>query len=339
MWTVVNDIYTLISKKDKFRFKILIILIFLMSLFEIIGLALILPFLFLVNNLDITQTNSYINTIYTYFNFQDPLSFLYFIGTIAIIFSFLGMILSVLTNLKLTKFSNDIGIDFSIRLLDIYIHNNDSKNPTEEYKNNRKNLLTETAIISSSIVLPSLVIISKIILISILFIALLMVDYSTTFSFFGLLLCIYTFIFYLSSKKVKVNIKTIDLLKQEKNLLIYSALQKKGYSEKEYPKIIKEYASTAYRLSKYQIFNNVVSKLPRYLIMFLVFSFVVMISLYMIEVNNGNMGNIMTKMVFYIIIGLKILPQVQNVFMNYLKLKSNISSFTNIKYDLFQATK
>ena len=73
--------------------------------------------------------------------------------------------------------------------------------------------------------------------------------------------------------------------------------------------------------------------------MFLVFSFVVIISLFIVEVNNGDMGNIMTNMFLYIIIGLKILPQIQNVFMNYLKLKSNISSFMNIRRDLFRAIK
>jgi len=310
-----------------------------MSLFEIIGLALILPFLFLVNNLNITQTNSYINNIFTYFNFHDPLSFLYLIGIIAIVFSFLGMLLSVLANLKLTKFSNDIGIDFSIRLLNIYIAQNNEIDPAEVYKKHRKNLLTETAIISSSIVLPSLMIISKIILIIILFIALLIVDYSTTFSFFGLLLFIYTAIFYLSNKKVKLNIRTIESLKQEKSLLVYNALHNKDDLKQEKTSLLKEYSTIAYKLSKYQTFNNVISKLPRYLIMFLVFSFVVIISLFIVEVNNGDMGNIMTNMFLYIIIGLKILPQIQNVFMNYLKLKSNISSFMNIRRDLFRAIK
>lgn len=339
MWKVIKDIYTLISKQNKFKFKILILLVFLMSLFEIIGLALILPFLYLVNNLDKATTNPYINNVFTYFNFQDTLSFLYSIGAIAIMFSFFGMILSIYTNMKLSKFSNDLGVDFSIKLLKYYMGDINPKDKPDIRKEKRKKILTETTIVSHNIILPSLMIISKTILILVLFSGLLIINYTATLSLIFILMFIYMFIFHFSNKRVKENLKKIESLKQEKNLLINDVLMGKTSNEKEESEIVKKYFTKSYALSRHQSFNNVISKLPRYLMMFLVFSFIVLLSTYLVNLNQGDMSNVMPKMLLFIVIGLKLLPQIQNVFINYLKLKSNSASFTNIKDVLFEAGK
>jgi len=338
MWKVIKDIYTLISKQNKFKFKIIIFLVFLMSLFEIIGLALILPFLFLVNNLNIAKTNSYINSIYTYFNFQDTFSFLCFIGGIAVIFSFLGMILSIYTNVKLVKVSNDLGAGFSVKLLSFYMDKNNLQETVDIRKEKRKKILTDTAIISNSVILPALMIISKSILIIVLFCVLLVINYSTTLILILILILIYIFIFYFSNKKVKKNIKRIELLKEKKSILINDILTGKySYNNQEKIATVKQYFTYTYELSKHQSFNSVIAKLPRYLMMFLVFTFIIFLSLYLVYVNQGDMSTIIHKMLLFIVIGLKLLPQIQNVFINYLKLKSNISSFLSIREDLFKA--
>jgi ABC-type transport system involved in cytochrome bd biosynthesis fused ATPase/permease subunit len=183
-------------------------------------------------------------------------------------------------------------------------------------------------------------IISKSILIVVLFCGLLVINTPATLSLFLILFFIYLFIFYFSNKRVKENLKKIELLKYEKSLLVNDVLIGKSIStKKEESKIIKKYFSQSYELSRHQSFNNVISKLPRYLMMFLVFSFVVILSTYLVHLNQGNMSNVMPKMLLFIVIGLKLLPQIQNVFINYLKLKSNIVSFTNIRGALFEAGK
>ncbi len=338
MYNVVKDIFFLISKKERLKFKILIILIFFMSLFEIIGLALILPFLYLVNNLDKATTNPYINVVYTYFNFQDAFSFLCFIGIIAVTFSFIGMLLSIYTNIKLNRYANYIGVDFSIRLLELYAKSDNPEILPTDKKEKRKKILTDTAIIANNIILPSLMIISKIIVVLVLFAGLLFISYSVTLLLFIILLFIYIVIFHLSNTKVKQNLKNIELIKQEKNLMVSDILTDKVTKE-EKSKIIKKYFTQAYKLSQYQSFNNTISKLPRYLMMFLVFSFIVFISTFIVYTNHHEIDTLMHKMLLFIVIGLKLLPQIQNIFINYLKLKSNIKSFDNIRETLFKASK
>ena len=339
MWSVIKEIYRLITKQNKFKFKILVILIFLTSIFEIIGLALILPFLFLVNNLNIVYTNEYINRFYQYLHFDTSMNFLYFIGGMAMLFSFLGMVLSIYTNIKLTKFSNDLGADFSIRLLNLYLNNTYETLSSEKFKEKRKKIVTDTAIVANNIILPSLMIIAKTMLVCILCLGLFLISYEVTFFLFMILFSIYIFIFNISNKKVKLNNKNIERIKKEKNLLILDTLKNISTKEKSEKDIyIKQFFTQVYQLSKYQSFNNTVAKLPRYLLMFLVLSAVIGVSIYLLHAYQGNMDNIIHKMLFFIIIGLKLLPQIQNIFINYLKLKSNIYAFENIKNDLYKTS-
>lgn len=332
MYKIINEIYNLISKNDKFKFKILIVLVFLMSFFEIIGLALILPFLFLVSNLNIAITNEYINSIYTYFDFHDTFSFLIAVGVLAITFSLLGVILSIYTNLKMTKVSNDIGADFSVRILKFSIDNVDTDKSTEAYKNNRKKILTDTAVVSNKIILPIIMIVSKTILIAVFFTGLMIVNYKVTLLFLFVLIITYVPIFYLTNMKRKRNMKRIEILKEERNVLVYDILNNKNnILQNRKKEALKEYFNQTYELSRHQSLNNVVSRLPRYLIMFLVLTSIVGISIYLTYVSNGDMDAIIHKMFIFIVVGLKTLPQIQNVFINYLSVKSNIKSFENIR--------
>ena len=332
MYKVINEIYSVISKNDKFKFKILIILVFLMSFFEIIGLALILPFLFLVSNLNIAITNEYINSIYTYFDFHDTFSFLIAVGILAITFSLLGVVLSIYTNLKMTKVSNDIGADFSVRILKFSIDNIDTDKSTEAYKNNRKKILTDTAVVANKIILPILMIVSKTILIAIFFTGLMIVNYKVTLLFLFVLIIVYVPVFYLTNMKKRRKMKRVEILKEERNVLVYEVLNNKNnILQNRKKEALKKYFNQSYELSRHQSFNNVVSRLPRYLIMFLVLTSIVGISIYLTYVGNGDMDAIVHKMFIFIVVGLKTLPQVQNVFINYLSVKSNIKSFENIR--------
>lgn len=340
MWDTIRNIYALISEKNRFKFKILILLIFFMSFFEIIGLALILPFLLLVSNIDIIQKNKYIYQIYTYLGFQNSFDFLCFIGALAVLFSFFGMLLSVYTNIKLTKFSNDIGADFSVKLLSLYLSGELREKSKEDIKEAKTKILTETVTVANNIVLPSLMIIAKSILIFVLFGILLYINPAVTLLLVFALFGIYALLFYFSNKKIKYNAKKIEYLKQERNNMVNSALtSKQRIAGEKQRSLVKEYFKQVYELSKHQSFNNVVSKLPRYLMMFLVLTAVVAVSIYIVYVYNGQVDGIIHEMLLFIVVGLKLLPQVQNVFINYLKIKSKMSSFLRIKKDLKEAYK
>ena len=338
MWQVIKEIFSLLPRKSKRNFVLLIILTFLMSIFEIIGLALILPFLFLVGNLKLIETNQHIHSLYTFLGFHDKLDFLYFIGGGAMTFSLLGVILSIFTNIKLTKFSNNLGSAFSIKLLKYYTKHQESLNM--EHRDIRKQILTEPAVIATNIILPSLMILSKTILVLVLFAVLMVINYKVTILFSLLLFTIYFIIFRFSNAKVQHNKKQIETLREERSLLVNTILShKKKLDKTEENELLQSYSMKSSELSGYQSFNNVIAKLPRYLMMFIIFSSVVFVSSYLVTTYQGNMDDIMHKMLLYIVLGLKTLPQIQNIFINYLKLKSNLASFSNIRQELFSTSK
>lgn len=339
MYKLLKDILKLLSKKDKFTFIILVVFLFFTTIFEIVGLALILPFLLLINNLELIETNNFIQSIYILFDSENKLEFLYSIGSLAIVFSFIGMVLAIYTNLKLVKYSNNVGASFSVRLFKTFsmkTKKEDLRN-RDLYRDIRKKIISESSIISTNIILPSINIISRLILIFILLSILLIINYKFTLFIIFYLLIFYVIILKLSRNIINNNIKKIHIYKKEKEELFIKTFNMKNEDlGNDNNNNMDEYKLNTYKLAESQATNSAISKLPRYVMMFLVFSSVTGFLMYLFGIKNDGIGSIMHTILIFLIVGLKILPQLQSLYINYIKIQSNRLSFYNIYNELYK---
>ena len=73
-------IFKIIDPRPKILFFVNIVFNFLSNLFQVIGLSSAIPFLSVLTNQNSIYENRYINFIYTYFKFEDPNEFVFFLG-------------------------------------------------------------------------------------------------------------------------------------------------------------------------------------------------------------------------------------------------------------------
>ncbi len=319
MIRVIKILYKNFSQKNLIKLYFLVFLLFLTSVFEILGLALILPFLLLVSNINSIESNHYIAYIYHFFNFENHYMFLFFIGGSAIFFSFLGMLLSIYTNIKSIRFASQISISLSKK----HIYKNVDK------KNVRKRLLSEPNIIANNIVLPLLIVLSKIFMIILILAILLYLNIYITLILFLVLFLIYIVLYKFFSKKISKNIKKIDELKKKRVDLINKYISSNKFDfNNDYLK--KEYIFLSNKINIFQSFNIAANKIPRYIMVFLIFSVVVIITSYIAYIEQNNISKVMHKIVLYIVLGIKLLPQIQTLYVNYMKIMNNIGILKKI---------
>jgi ATP-binding cassette, subfamily B, bacterial PglK len=337
MYKLFKDIFRLLSRRDRFTFLVLIVFLFFTTIFEILGLALILPFLLLINNLELIETNEFIQSLFTFTGLESNLDFLYFIGFLAISCSFIGMVLAIYTNLKLVKYSNNIGASFSVRLFKLFFRkiNREELSNREIYNNIRKKVISEAMISSNNIVLPLINIISRLVLIILFLIILVSFNYKLTLLIISFFIIFYFIILKFSKKIININISKIEKYKIEKEELFQETFNAVNENFRKNDKnCIEKYKISNYKLVKAQSINGVISKLPRYIMMFLVFSSIVAFLMHLVSIDKDSISSIMHTILIFLVIGLKILPQLQNIYINYMKIQSNKLAFYNVYNEL-----
>ena len=78
--SILRKLLFLLSSKEKKKAVLLLTMIFIMALLDMIGVASILPFIALLSNPEIIQTNLFLNKVYNFGNFQNNQDFFIFSG-------------------------------------------------------------------------------------------------------------------------------------------------------------------------------------------------------------------------------------------------------------------
>ena len=77
-----KEIFSLLEKKQQKKIIYLQILILITACMEVVSLFAIAPFMSILVDYDLINSNGYIGNIYNYFEFQNPKSFLFFFCSI-----------------------------------------------------------------------------------------------------------------------------------------------------------------------------------------------------------------------------------------------------------------
>jgi len=120
--TTYRRIFTLLSTHERRRFWLICGMIFAMALFELAGVVSIMPFLAVLSNPQVVETNSVLHVVYTNLGFTTTRDFLPFLGVVTLCIIFFGQIFKAVTTYVLSRFSNMREYSIGSRLLGSYLH-------------------------------------------------------------------------------------------------------------------------------------------------------------------------------------------------------------------------
>lgn len=331
-----KKIFSLFTHRERRRLKFLIVAVVFIAMLEVVGVASIMPFIAVLSDPTIIQTNPLLKWLYHFFEFSGTKPFLFFLGTLVLILLIISNTISALTEWFLAKFTWLGGYSISKRLLAGYLNR-----PYVFFLNRNssdlgKNILTEVGHYIKGVLSPVINMLSKFFVSIFIFIFLLFMDPFLSVIIAIVLGAAYSVIFFYVRK---------NITRFGKQRLIDNEMQFKAVTEAlSGIKAIKVLGREKAFLDKFSIHSRrcatsqaayqVITGLPRYALEVIAFGGILLILLYFLAVKQ-DIEKVIPMVSVYAFAGYRLMPRMQNVFAGILSLRFNMAVLDVLQRDLF----
>ena len=324
----------LLSKKDKGKIFILLIMSLVLSFVEIVGVAAIMPFISVASNPDLIYSNQYYKVVFDFFNLKSSQEFIAYFGLFMIVFYLFRGIYTVLHGFVITRFSMNKYSDFSKKLYENYLNM-----PYKEFVGKNSSVMTKKIITEafqlSQLVQNSLVFFSEVVIVIIIYALLLIVDLNMTLILTVILgLKVFLLIFTVSKKIKKKgeersnaqgelykltnetfsNFKIVRLLSSQNKLLL-------------------KFKQSAENFSNAHIVNSTLQLIPRSVLEAVGFSILMSIVVYVVFIKN-NIETVIPIISMYALALYRILPAITRIVNSYNRIVFFSSSLNEVHEDI-----
>ena len=159
-----KKILFLLSKEEKKQASLILVMILFMALLEMLGVASILPFMAMLANPEILDTNVYLNKAYiasSLLGVKNENQFLFFLGIMVLTLLVLSLSFKALTIYAQLRFASKSQFSISTRILKTYIGQSYSWFLNRHSADLGKNILSEVGMIVSSGLKPMMHLIAQ----------------------------------------------------------------------------------------------------------------------------------------------------------------------------------
>lgn len=308
-------IFELLAAEEKKRSIFIIGLLLFNALFEVLGIASILPFIAVLANPEVILENSYLNYIFVKIGLPDQNKFLLFLGFFVFIFLISSLILKAVSTYYQVRFVAMQEYRISKRLVEGYLNQ-----PYEWFLNRNssdigKNILSEVGNVVNNALKPSVNLLAHISCALAILVFLLIIDIKLAITV-GLIFSVSYSIIFLSIRKYLLRIGGERLKENNKrfNAVIeaFGAIKevKANGLEGVY---LKRYNRPARRFAAYQAMSIVINQVPRYALEGIAFGGMLLIILYFMT-RNEDLDQVLPIITVYAVAGYRLMPAMQQIY-------------------------
>ena len=333
----INSILTIKEKKSSAK---LFLFILLAAFIDTLGVASILPFIYLLTNPQMIFDNKFLYGIYqlsTLTKVSNINEFLFFCGIIIIILLTLAAALRVTSQSLQIRFYTNLEYNIGKRIIDGHLHKPYTWFLDKNSIKILKNIFSETNIIIHQTIVPVLNLISHSTIVLFLFILLLLINFAVTVISIFCFSFAYILIFY-SLRKLLKKISLESLKKNEARHLIasdiFSGIKEIKLAGSE-QLFVKKFSETARSFAKNQYLALIVGLLPRHFIELIAFGGIVILILVTLE---DKFLGLLPMITLFTFAGYRILPGLQQIYNAISQINFSNSNFNNL-FDEFNSFK
>ena len=336
MIKIIKNICTVFDKRFIKNYLLIQILIIISSIFELLSIVSISPFVAVLFNKKLIFSNIYINTVYSFFGFSSEENFLLFLGILSFLILLLVAIFSAITNYIVISFSQNYGYELGNKLFKFYL----DKKWIFHLKNSKNELISKIQVdiirFTNEILRPLLIINSKIILAVFIFFLLAFVNWHL-----ALISIVFFSLFYVSfyifiRKIILLNSINISARSSERikilNESFYGIKQIFLSDLRDY--FYKKFFITNKIISKSLADNLILSQIPKNLLEILSLFLIIFVILFLAKVFNNDFFLIFPIVAIYSLSAFKLIPALQQIYTSFVTIKGSYASFENINRDL-----
>lgn len=307
----------LLTRKDKNIVGVLLLLSFVLSIIETIGISAIMPFISMSSNPELIETNKYYKSLYDFFHFTSTNDFIFSLGIALIFFYFFRGFYTVFHGYLMNKFSMNKYKEFADSLYKVYL-----ELPYSSFVNKNSSTMSKIIITEASqlafLIQSLLVFLSELIVIIMLYIILLMVDIQMTLVLTILIGLKVFFLMKIVTKRIKNKGNDRATLQDKLYRIISETLRNfkviKFISNQVM--LLNEFKKISAKYSKVYISTNTLQLVPRSVLEALGLSMIMAIVIYIVKYDN-NAANVIPIISMYALALYRILPAVTRIVGSY----------------------
>ena len=310
----------LLSPGERKQAFILLIMILIMAIFEMIGVASILPFMAVLTNPEIIETNVILSTAFetsSIFGVETTQQFLFFLGIVVFVLLVLSLTFKALTIFTQLRFTSICQYSIARRLVEGYLYQPYSWFLNRHSADLGKTILSEVGQVISKGLGPMINLINQIVLVSALLILLILTDPKLTlivgFTIGGIYWSIYkltkSIISHMGQDRLKANQWLFTVVSEA-----FGATKevKLGGLEKVYTN---RFSGPAKTLTHNSAMFGLISQLPRYFLEAIVFGGMLLVVLYLIS-QSGTFVSAIPMVALYAFAGYRLMPAMQQIYIS-----------------------
>ena len=311
-----------------------------MAILDTVGLASILPFISVLANPDIIETNDFFIKIYEFSNYENKNQFLIFLGIMVFVLLVISLSVKALTTHVQLRFVMMCEYSIGRRLLKGYLNQPYSWFLTRHSSELGKNILSEVSNVIYFSLMPMMTLISQGIVCMAMVILLLMIDPLLAIStglFFGI---IYALIFKFANKFLAaIGKERIEADQDRFKAVIdsFSAVKdvKLGSHEKVY---IQAFSTPAQIYARHQASASLIAVLPKFAIEGLAFGGILLIILYSM-ITTDSLAQTLPITALYAFTGYRLMPAFQQIYGSLTNIRFNKEALDQLHKQFYETKK
>ncbi len=328
----------LLTTHERKRASLLLLMILIMALLDMIGVASILPFMAVLTNPSLVDTNLFLNFLFNtsvIFGVSNNQQFLFILGLLVFIMIVVSLLFKAITTYAMFRFIRMREYSIGKRLVEGYLNQPYSWFLNRNSAELGKNILSEVATMNANSIMPFMEIISKGTVSIAIIILLITVDPKIALIVGFLFSGLYFFIFFSIKGYLKRNGKERLESNKSRYLVVNEAFSaakeiKVSGLEKIYVNL---FSNPAYTFARSTAVQGVIAQIPRYIFEILAFGGILLIILYKMT-QAGNFNSIIPIFSLYIFAGYRLMPAIQQIYASFTSLTFAAPALEKLYNDL-----
>ena len=328
----------LLSYQQRKHLGLLLLMITIMAILDMVGVASILPFMAVLTNQGLVETNFLLKTMFevsSIIGVETKKEFIFALGVLVFLLLVCSLLFKALTIYLQARFTLMREYSIGKSLLEGYLHQPYSWFLSRHSSDAGKTILSEVAQVIGNGLNPLIELISKVIVTITLLALLFTVNPKLTLTIAISLGTVYLIIFYVvkkylsslgaeSLKNNKLRFRSVNEAFGSIKMLKFKGL------EKTY---IKFFSNSAKIFAKNQASLHAIGQLPRFILEIIAFGGILLIILYTMA-QSGNFNSSLPILSLYVFAGYRLMPALQQIYGSFTQLTFIVPSLDKLYTDL-----
>jgi ABC-type bacteriocin/lantibiotic exporter with double-glycine peptidase domain len=309
-----------------------------MALLDMLGVASIFPFVAVLTNPELIETNFILQIMFkvsSMFGVESKKQFLFVLAILVFVLLITSLMFKALTTYFQIRFVQMLQYKISKHLVQGYLQQPYGWFLSRHSADLGKNILSEVSQLVGGGINPIMDMAAKILVTSSIISLLIFTDPKLALIICFLLGGAYSLFFYAS----RDYLKRIGKKRLESNEMRFTAVSEAFGAIKEIKVsgleevYIRTFSNPSKTLAQTQASFTVLSQLPRYLLEIVAFGGILLIIIYMMA-QSGNLNSVLPMISLYVFAGYRLMPAMQQIYNSFTKITFTGPALNNLYYDL-----